>query len=140
MGATAADLAGSFGFVSGQWVQELGYDDDVDFDLREAIEALTGTELVDEDWGDVTDGTIVWWRDGDGDLTDTLINALAILEEGGVVWVLTPKAGRSGYVAPGEIAMAASTAGLHATSSVSVAPEWAGTRLAARGRSAKGKA
>ncbi|MDR1153067.1 MAG: DUF3052 domain-containing protein, partial [Bifidobacteriaceae bacterium] len=65
MGATAAEFAERFGFASGQWVQELGYDDDVDFDLRDAIEELTGTDLVDEDWGDVADATIVWWRDGD---------------------------------------------------------------------------
>jgi hypothetical protein len=133
------DSASRLGFGQGQWVQELGYDDDVDFDLRDAIEELTGNELVDEDWGDVTDGTIVWWRDGDGDLTDTLVDALAILEDGGVIWVLTPKAGRGGYVTPGEIAQAASTAGLHATSSVAVASEWAGTRLVARGRSVRGR-
>ncbi|MDR1293563.1 MAG: DUF3052 domain-containing protein [Bifidobacteriaceae bacterium] len=139
MGATAAEFAERLGFASGQWVQELGYGDDVDFDLRDAIEELTATDLVDEDWGDVADATIVWWRDGDGDLTDTLINALAILEEGGVIWVLTPKAGRSGYVMPGEIAQAANTAGLHATSSVSVGPEWAGTRLATRGRSGRNR-
>ncbi|MDR1426782.1 MAG: DUF3052 domain-containing protein [Bifidobacteriaceae bacterium] len=139
MGETASDFAGRLGFEAGQWVQELGYDDDVDFDLREAIEALTGHELVDEDWGDVADATIVWWRDGDGDLTDTLVDALAILEDGGVIWVLTPKAGRGGYVTPGDIAGAANTAGLHATSSISVGPEWAGTRLATRGRPGRGR-
>jgi hypothetical protein len=127
-------MAERLGFASGQWVQELGYDDDVDFDLREAIEAQTGHELVDEEWGDVADATVVWWREDDGDLTDTLVDALALLEDGGVIWVLTPKAGRAGYVTPGEIAQAATTAGLHATSSVSVAPDWAGTRLAARAR------
>lgn len=128
------DVAERIGFISGHLVQELGYDDDVDFDLREAIEEITGQELVDEDWDDVCDATIIWWRDGDGDLTDTLVDALAILEEGGAVWVLTPKAGRSGHVDPAEIAEAGETAGLHATSSISVGPEWAGTRLTARGR------
>jgi hypothetical protein len=132
-------MAERLGFASGEWIQELGYDDDVDFDLREAIEQRTGRELVDEDWDDVTDAAIVWWRDGDGDLTDTLVDALAILEEGGVIWVLTPKAGRGGYVAPGEIAQAAATAGFHATSSISVGSQWAGTRLAARGRSNKAR-
>jgi hypothetical protein len=134
VGATPSDIADRLGFEHGQWVQELGYDDDVDFDLREAIEDRTSHELVDEDWDDVADATLVWWRDGDGDLTDTLVDALAILEDGGQIWVLTPKAGRGGYVMPGEIAQAAATAGLHATSSISVGPEWAGTRLAPRGR------
>jgi hypothetical protein len=122
------------GFANGQVIQEIGYDDDVDFDLREAIEAATTTELVDEDYDDVTDAALIWWRDGDGDLTDTLVDALTILEEGGVIWVLTPKAGRGGHVDPGEIAEAGTTSGLHATSSMAVGPEWAGTRLAARGR------
>jgi hypothetical protein len=137
VGATAADIAERLGFAAGELVQELGYDDDVDFDLREAIESVTGHELVDEEWGEVADATLVWWREDDGDLTDTLVDALTLLEEGGVIWVLTPKAGRGGYVTPGEIAQAASTAGLHATSSISVGPEWAGTRLVARGRQAR---
>jgi hypothetical protein len=133
----AAEAAGRLGLSKGQVVQELGYDDDVDFDLRDAIEEVTGNELADESWGDVCDATVVWWREEDGDLTDTLVDALTLLEEGGVVWVLTPKAGRDGHLDPHEIAEAATTAGLHATSSVALAPEWAGTRLAMRGRGQK---
>jgi hypothetical protein len=139
VGAIASENVARLGFTAGLWIQELGYDDDVDFDLREAIEDVTGNELADEDWGDVADATILWWRDGDGDLTDTLVDALTLLDEGGVVWVLTPKAGRGGYVMPGEIAQAATTAGLHATSSISVAPEWAGTRLVPSGRAGRGR-
>ena len=37
-----------------------------------------------------------WWRAGDGDLVDTLVDPLTTLTEGGVVWVLTPKSGRAG--------------------------------------------
>jgi hypothetical protein len=122
------------GLAKGEVIQELGYDEDVDFDLREAIEQAIGGELVDEEWDDTCDAALVWWRAEDGDLTDMLVDALALLDDGGVVWVLTPKAGRPGHVDPGEISEAATTAGLHATSSVSVAPEWAGTRLVARGR------
>jgi hypothetical protein len=120
-------------------VQELGYDDDVDFDLRETVELATGTELADEDYDDVCDAAIVWWRDGDGDLTDMLVDALSLLEPGGAVWVLTPKAGRPGHVDPSEITEAATTAGLHATSSTSLAPDWAGTRLLARSRGGRGR-
>jgi hypothetical protein len=118
-------------------VQEIGYDDDVDFDLRDAIEDALGDELVDEDWDDVTDAALIWWRDGDGDLTDTIVDALSPLEPGGVVWVLTPKPGRAGYVEASDISEAAKTAGLHTANSVSVGKDWAGTRLTARGRSKK---
>lgn len=125
------------GFVAGQVVQELGYDGDVDSRLRTTIEATTGTELVDEDYGDVTDGAILWWRSEDGDvsdLTDTLVDAQASLDNGGLIWVLTPKSGRSGHVQPRDVEEAAKTAGLHATSAVAAAPGWSGIRLAARAR------
>ena len=122
------------GLKPGFVVQEIGYDDDVDFDLREAIEMATGNELEDEDYDDVTDAALIWWRDEDGDLTDALVDTLALLEDGGVVWVLTPKPGRPGYLDSAEIAEAATIAGLHATTSVSVGLDWSGTRLAARGR------
>lgn len=125
------------GFVAGQVVQELGYDGDVDPRLRAAIEATTGTDLVDEDYGDVTDGAILWWRSEDGDvsdLTDTLVDAQASLDNGGLIWVLTPKSGRSGHVQPRDVEEAARTAGLHATSAVAAAPAWSGIRLAARAR------
>ena len=41
-----------------------------------------------------------------------------------MVWVLTPKSGRDGYVAPNEIQVAAPTAGLHATSSAGVSEDF----------------
>jgi hypothetical protein len=126
-----------FGFSQGQVVQEIGYDDDVDFDIRDAIEAVTGTELVDEDWDDVTDGALIWWREDDGDLTDTIVDTLSLLEEGGLVWVMIPKPGRPGYIDPSEVSEAATTAGLHATNTVSIGKDWAGTRLAPRGRGRK---
>jgi hypothetical protein len=118
-------------------VQEIGYDEDVDFALRDAVEEAIDGELVDEDWDDVTDAALIWWRQGDGDLTDTIVDALSLLEEGGVVWVLTPKPGRSGYTEASEISEAATIAGLHTANSISVGRDWAGTRLAARGRPKK---
>lgn len=123
--------SGRLGFTAGQVVQELGYDDDVDDDLRASIESATGAELVDEDWDDVADGVLLWWRDGDGDLVDALVDALATLADGGVIWVLTPKAGRDGHVEPSDIGEAAPTAGLAQTSSISAARDWSGTRLVA---------
>lgn len=139
MGATADATAGQvvatkLGFKPGQVVQELGYDDDVDFDLREAIEDVTGAELLDEETDEVVDVVLLWWREGDGDLVDALMDALTSLGEGGTVWLLTPKPGRPGHVEASDIEDAAPTAGLHATSSVSACPDWAGTRLATRNR------
>lgn len=125
-------LAGKLGFRAGQVVQELGYDDDCDDALRLAVAAVTGTALVEDDYDDVVDAVLLWWRDDDGDLVDALVDSLISLGDGGVVWLLTPKAGRSGHVEPGEIGDAAPTAGLHQTSSVSAAPDWSGTRLVTR--------
>ena len=135
MGATAEpaaqSMAGRLGLKSGQVVQEFGYDDDVDDELRIAIETLTGSELADEDDQDVVDAVLYWWREGDGDLVDALVDALTNLADGGVIWLLTPKSGRDAHVQPSEIDEAAHTAGLHGTSSISVCQDWTGTRLAA---------
>ncbi|HCU49474.1 MAG TPA: DUF3052 domain-containing protein, partial [Micromonosporaceae bacterium] len=51
--------------------------------------------------------------------------------DNGVVWLLTPKAGRDGHVEPSEIAEAAPTAGLASTSTVSAGVDWSATRLVA---------
>ena len=125
-------LAGRLGMRPGQIVQELGYDDDCDDDLRDSVRDLTGSDLVDEDFEDVVDVVLLWWRDGDGDLVDALVDSLISLGDGGVVWLLTPKAGRDGHVEPSDIGDAAPTAGLHQTSSISAASDWSGTRLVTR--------
>jgi len=130
----ASQVAARLGFTSGQVVQEFGYDDDVDDELRTSLEAVTGAELVDEEYDDVTDGAVIWFRDGDGDLTDALVDAMTVLDDGGPIWVLTPKAGRSGHVSHSDIEEAATTSGLHAMSTFSIATDWSATRLGARGR------
>lgn len=117
---------------SGQLVQELGYDNDVDFDFREAVEDITGEELADDDVLDAFDAVILWWRDGDGDLVDTLVDSQTSLDTGGTIWLLTPKAGRAGHVPPADVTEAAPTAGLHVTRTVAAADDWTGTRLVAR--------
>ena len=122
--------AGRLGFEPGQVVQEIGFDDDVDHELRESIESLIGQDLVDEDYDDVADVVLLWFRDEDGDLTDALVDAIGLLEDGGMIWLLTPKTGRDGYVEPSDISDAAQTAGLSQTKSISVGKEWSGTRLA----------
>ncbi|WP_019819239.1 DUF3052 domain-containing protein [Saccharomonospora saliphila] len=113
-------------------VQELGWDEDVDEDVRAAIEQHTGGELLDEDADEVIDVVLLWWRDGDGDLGDALVDARAPLDENGVVWVLTPKTGQPGHVEPSEIAEAVPTVGMSQTSNLSVGEGWTGTRLVPR--------
>jgi Protein of unknown function (DUF3052) len=119
------------GIKPGQVVQEIGYDDDSDDGLRDAIIEVDGVELVSEDYDDVVDVVLMWYRDGDGDLVDSLVDAVAPLADGGYIWLLTPKSGRPGHVEPSDIGEAAPTAGLSQTSSVSAARDWSGTRLVA---------
>jgi hypothetical protein len=129
--APANSSAGKLGFAAGQIVQELGYDEDVDDDFRLAIEDLVGSELEEEDFDGVADAVVLWWREGDGDLIDDLVDALTNLADRGFVVLLSPKAGRENHVDASDIEEAAVTAGLHATASVNAPPEWIGTRLVA---------
>lgn len=119
------------GFTSGQVVQEFGYDSDVDDDLRFSIEDLTGTELVDEDYGDVADAAMIWWRQDDGDLADALVDAVTNLDDGGFILLLTPKSGRFGEIDMAEVEEAASTSGLHTSGTINASPDWSATRLVA---------
>jgi len=131
---TVSMVAGKLGFKDGDLIQELGYDEDVDFELRDAVEDLIGSEMFDEEDHDVVDAVIFWWRQDDGDLVDALVDSLTTLDEGGIVWILTPKSGRDGYVPPAEIQEAAPTAGLHVTTTAGVSQDWAATRLVPRKR------
>src|SRR5262245_47090029 len=128
---TERDLAERLGFKSGQVVQEIGYDEDCDEALRTSVEAVTGSELVDEDYDGVVDVVLLWWRDGDGDLVDELVDVRTPLADGGHIWLLTPKAGRDGHVEPSDIGEAARTDGLSSSRSINAAGEWSGTRLVA---------
>ena len=66
-----------------------------DATLRAAVAGGPGAELVDEDYDDVVDVVLLWWRDDDGDLVDALVDAIGPLADHGVVWLLTPKPGRA---------------------------------------------
>jgi hypothetical protein len=112
-------------------VQSLNEQDDVAQDLLAAVTAVSGTDLVPEDSDDVVEIVLLWWRSDDGDLVDALVDARRQLSDDGVIWLLTPKAGRPGHVEPSDVLEAVPTAGLVQTSIVSVAAEWAGMRLAA---------
>ncbi|HEY5246846.1 MAG TPA: DUF3052 domain-containing protein [Dermatophilaceae bacterium] len=129
--AASKGLVAKLGFATGQVVQEFGYDEDVDDDFRLAVEDLCGSELEEEDYADVADAVVLWWRDDDGDLADALVDGLTNLSEGGFIVLLTPKAGRAGHVDPSEIQEATLTAGLHASGSSNAAGEWNGSRLVA---------
>ncbi|MGY4845352.1 DUF3052 domain-containing protein [Kocuria sp. MNB10] len=127
--APEESIAVQLNLKDGDYVQEFGYDDDVDADLRGRIEDAIGSELFDEDAQEVVDAVVLWWRDGDGDLVDELVDVQTTLDDGGVVWLLTPKAGRQDHVSPADIQEAASTAGLHVTSAARVSPDWSVSRL-----------
>ena len=130
-GDGSSSLADRMGFSAGQVVLEIGVDSDADQELRKSIGTATGAGMVGEEFDDVADLVVLWWRYDDGDLVDALVDALSAITSGGVVWLFTPKAGRDGHVEPSEIGEAARTAGLSSTKSVSAAAEWAGTRLVA---------
>ena len=129
--AATKGLVAKLGFAAGQVVQEFGYDEDVDDDFRVAIEELCGSELVEEDYGDVADAVVLWWREDDGDLVDALVDGKTNLAQGGFIVLLTPKAGRMGHVDASDIQEATLTAGLHSSGSTNAAGEWNGHRLVA---------
>jgi hypothetical protein len=141
--STSADHAGAgrglaerLGIEPGQVVQVVGDDSETgqacDQSLLDDVAARAGTELIyGDDSDEVVDVVLLWWREGDGDLVDALVDSLTNLGDHGVVWLLTPKAGRTGHVEPADIDEAAPTAGLSSTRSTSAAPEWSGTRLVA---------
>lgn len=128
-GDAAGGVAERLGIKPDMVVQEIGWDTDVDDEVRAAVEETIGGELLDEDAQEVVDVVLLWWRDGDGDLGDTLVDARTPLDDDGVIWVLTPKTGQPGHVEPAEIAEAVPTVGLSQTSSVSIGAAWAGSRL-----------
>jgi Protein of unknown function (DUF3052) len=124
----APNYALRLGIQKDQVVQELGWDEDTDDDIRADIEEACGSELLDEDADEVIDVVLLWWRDGDGDLVDRLMDAITPLADDGIIWVLTPKTGKPGHVLPAEISESAPTAGLMQTSSTNLG-DWSATRL-----------
>ena len=124
MSATAggADLhAGErLGFKPKMVVQELGWDEDVDDDVRVKIEDAIDADMVDGDHGDVVDAVVLWWRKDDGDLVDALVDSLTDLVGGGAIWLLTPKVGRPNAVDAADVAEAAPIAGLSTTTTIAV--------------------
>lgn len=125
-------IAERLGLKPGMIVMESGYDEDVDEDLRDDIAEQIGDDMVDEDTDEVVDVVVLWYRDGDGDLADVLVDAIAPLADDGYIWLLTPKRGQDNYVEPSDIAEAAAIAGLSQTSIATIGHEWAAARLVGR--------
>ena len=122
--------------VPGELILEVGSGSDSDEGLRLAIEAKIGSNLLSGHLDEVVDAVILWWREGDRDLVDELVDVLTYLSENGPIWLLTPKVGIAGHVEPSDIQDSAPTAGLTQTVSFLVAPNWTATKLVAR-KSAK---
>ena len=123
--------ASRLGIKPGLVVQEIGFSEDSDSELSSAVAKDAQSDLVDQNFSEVVDVVLLWWREDDGDLVDALVDAMTTLADHGVIWLLTPKPGRAGHVEAEDIADAAPTAGLQATSSISAAKNWQGTRLVA---------
>lgn len=134
--ASGPGTAGRMGIKPQMIVMELGGDEDIDQELRTAIEQLTGEEIVGEDSDEVVDVVLLWYRDGDGDLADILVDAIAPLADDGFIWLLTPKRGRDDYVEPSDVTEAAAIAGLSQTSITTAGADWSAARLV--GRKARG--
>jgi hypothetical protein len=116
------------GLSKGLVVEELGWDDDVDELLRDAIMDAIDGDLVEES-DNAVDVVLQWWRLDDGDVSDCLVDALSDLADAGYIWLLTPKHGRPGHVPQADVAEGAVTAGLSLTSTATVSKEWAAHKL-----------
>ena len=126
--ADAQNYAQKLGITHGMVVQELGWDEDTDDDLRADVEDTIGGELVDEDSDEVVDVVLLWWRDGDGDLVDALMDAIGPLADDGFVWVLTPEDRAARPRRAQRDRRVRTTAGLTQTSAVNLGA-WTGSRL-----------
>jgi len=117
---------------AGDLILEVGFDSDCDEDLREALVTQSKNKMLVGQIDQVVDTVLLWWRDGDGDMVDELVDALTYLSETGPIWLLTPKVGLDGHVEPSDIQDAAPTAGLTQTVTFLVAQDWTATKLVAR--------
>ena len=122
---SGADL---LGFEMGMLVQEVGWDEDVDADLRDDIMDTIDAEMVEEPL-EAVDAVVLWWREEDGDVADGLVDAMTDLAEAGPIWLFTPKVGRPGFISAASIAEGVTVAGLTLTKTASVAPDWQATKV-----------
>ncbi len=125
--ATGAGVR-QLGFAKGMVVEELGWDEDSDEDVRQSIMEVIDSDLVDEST-EAVDAVILWLREGDGDVMDLLIDSLTDLGPAGFLWVFTPKIGQSGYVSHSDLSEGVTAAGLTMTTTVKVCPQWSAHKV-----------
>ena len=128
----ASQLASRMGIQPGFLVLQRGFAADCDAAISEEIAKVSGNALLGQDSQEVVDAVITWYRDGDDDLVDELVDCLTYLTESGAIWLLTPKVGRDGHVEPSDIQDSAPTAGLSLTSTFQASKDWIATKLVAR--------
>lgn len=134
MGAAGVnDYAKTLGIEEDFLVQEIGWDTDSDSTISEAIEEKIGEPLLDEDTDEICDVVLLWFREGDDDLVDVLVDASRNLGDGGRIWLLTPGANKTNGVHPGDISESAQLAGLVQTKAEKVG-DWQGSCLENGGR------
>ena len=126
------DWADLLNVESDHLIQEIGWDEDCDNSISEALEDAIGDALLDIDTDEVVDVVLLWWRDEDGDLVDGLVDATRSLGEDGRIWLLTPAKLDAGRVEPGVIAESAQLAGLVQTKSERLG-DWQGACLVSSG-------
>lgn len=76
------DWAELMDITAGQVIQELGWDEDADSGISEALEDVIGGQLLDDETDEMVDVVLLWWRSEDGDLVDGLVDATRSLEIG----------------------------------------------------------
>ncbi|MCF1693486.1 DUF3052 domain-containing protein [Corynebacterium argentoratense] len=135
--AAAQKVANILGVRPGQLIQEIGWDEDCDSDISVAIEDAIDDDLLGEDTLEICDVVVLWWRNGDGDLVDALVDALRNLDESGCIWVLSPGASQSNALQPGEVAESAQLAGLVQTRNERL-NSWQGSCLVRGGKNVRG--
>jgi hypothetical protein len=109
-------------------VEELGWDEDVDDNLRQAAMDILDADLVEESDTSV-DAVLLWLRADDGDVMDLLIDCLTDLSDSGYIWVLSPKVGRPGHVPAADLAEGALAAGLATTCTATVSKDWSAHKV-----------
>lgn len=133
MGAGSAEnFVDKLGISGDDIVQELGWDDDCDSSISEAIEDRIGEALLDDETDELCDAVLLWHRADDEDLVDALVDATRNLSESGRIWLLTPGANQAGEVHPGDISESAQLAGLVQTKADRLG-NWQGSCLRSAG-------
>ena len=94
-----------------------------------ALRAASSAYLEPSAQTEAVDLVIVWWRRHDGDLSDSLLDALRLLTDGGAICLVTPKPGSPEYVDAIDISDIAKDLNLRQTGTFIIGPDWRATKL-----------